>query len=122
MSRSWLLALVWVSPGCEGNAPSPAEIADRGWRAHEIVIAAGENAKDCGEAGPAMQRAFAAHRRAFVDAMALDRDKERLRAATEFIEKNEARYKVIEARMDALADRCAHEPSVGTAFRMMSSP
>ena len=124
MPRFWLLAIIWISPGCGGkaDAPSPAEIADRGWRAHEIVIAAGENAKDCAAAGTAMQRAFAEHRQAFVDAMSLDGDKARLAAATEFIEKNEQRYRTIEARMDALADRCALDPTVAAAFRSMESP
>ena len=122
--RCWLLAIIWASPGCGGkaDAPSPAEIADRGWRAHEIVIAAGENAKDCAAAGAAMQRAFAEHRQAFVDAMSLDSDKQRLAEATDFIEKHEDRYRTIEARMDALADRCAHDPTVGAVFRQMEAP
>ena len=122
--RFWLLAIIWVPPGCGGkaDAPSPAEIADRGWRAHELVISAGENAKDCAAAGPAMQRVFAEHRQAFVDAMALDSDKKRLAEATDFIEKHEERYRTIEARMDALADRCANDPTVTAVFAQMEAP
>jgi hypothetical protein len=122
--RFWLLALIWLSPGCGGksDAPSPAEIADRGWRAHELVIAAGENAKSCADAGPAMQRVFAANRQAFVDALALDADKARLREAVDFIEKHEERYKLVEARMEVLLDRCGHEPTVAAAYRQMESP
>jgi hypothetical protein len=125
MPRSWLLAIIWMlSPGCGGSAdaPSPAEIAERAWHAHEVVISAGEEAADCAAAGAAMQRVFAAQRQAFVDAMTLDRDKQRLAAATEYLEKNEERYRTIEARMDALSDRCGHEPAVAAAFRQMEAP
>lgn len=69
-----------------------------------------------------MHAAFAEHRQAFVDALALDGDKERLAAATEYLEKNEERYRTIEARMEALADRCADDPTVAAAFRQMESP
>jgi hypothetical protein len=121
MSRSWLLALLWI--GCDkADAPSPAEITDRAWHAHELVIGVGEAASSCRDAGDAMLRVFAQHRQAFVDAMALDRDKDRLRAATDYIELNEARYKNVEARMQALSERCGHDPSVAAAFRKMESP
>ena len=125
MPRSWLLAIIWaLSPGCEGSAdaPSPAEITDRAWRAHERVISAGEDAPDCAAAGAAMQRVFAQHRQAFVDAMALDRDKRRLAAATAYLEANEQRYRTIEARMEALATRCGNDPTVAAAFHQMESP
>jgi len=69
-----------------------------------------------------MQKAFAANRQAFVDAIALDTDKERLAEATAYLEKNEERYKAIEARMDALSERCAAEPTVVAAFRAMEAP
>jgi hypothetical protein len=122
MPRSWLLAIIWMSPGCGGkaDAPSPAEITDRSWHAHELVIAAGEAAKTCTDAGPAMQRVFAQHRQAFADAMALDSDKQRLREATEYIEVHEARYKDLEDRMEALSNRCAHDPTVAAVFRQLS--
>jgi len=69
----WLLATIGLC-ACKERAPSPSEIADRGWAAHEIVIAAGEHAASCADAGLAMQRAFVAHRQAFVDAIALDKN------------------------------------------------
>ena len=124
MPRFWLLAIIWLFPGCGGksDAPSPAEITDRAWRAHELVIAAGENAKSCAEAGPAMQAAFANNRQAFVAAMALDKDKQRLAAATEFIENNDERYRTLELRMEALSDRCGDDPTVAAAFRQMEAP
>ena len=124
MPRCWLLAIIWSFPGCGGksNAPSPAEITDRAWRAPELVIAAGEDAKSCVEAGAAMQAAFAKNRQAFVDAMALDKDKQRLAEATEFIEKNDERYRTIELRMEALSDRCGDDPTVAAAFRQMEAP
>jgi len=124
MPRFWLLAIIWLFPGCGGksDAPSPAEITDRAWRAHELVIAAGENAKSCAEAGAAMQVAFANNRQAFVAAMALDKDKQRLAAATEFIENNDERYRTLELRMEALSDRCGDDPTVAAAFRQMEAP
>ena len=124
MPRLWLLAIIWMFPGCGGNAdaPSPAEITERAWRAHEIVIAAGENAKTCAEAGTAMQAAFAKHRQAFVDALALDRDKQKLSQAADYIEKQGERYHTIEVRMEALSERCADDPTVAAAFRQMEAP
>jgi hypothetical protein len=118
--RLWLLAI--AACGGKSDAPSPAEIAERGWRAHEAVIAAGERAKSCPEAGVAMQAVVAQHRQKFADALALDGDKQRLAEAADHVEKNDARYQVIEARMEALADRCGADPSVAAAFRQMESP
>jgi hypothetical protein len=121
----WLLGTVWLS-GCKDHAPSSAElagqIADRGWHAHELVVAAGEAAKSCADAGPAMQRVFIAHRQDFVDAIALDKDKDRLRAATDYMEAHQDRYADLETRMEALSERCAADPTVQAAFRQMESP
>jgi hypothetical protein len=108
---------------CKGDPPpSPAEIADRGWRAHELVVAAGEREKTCAAAGVAMQREFAAHRQAFVDALALDLDRDALRQATEYMETHQDRYRDLETRMAGLADRCAEDATVQAAFRQMESP
>ena len=101
---------------------SPAEITDRAWRAHERVIAAGERAPTCAEAGAAMQRAFVHERQAFVNAMALDRDKARLAEATAYLEANQGRYADLETRMEALSDRCAEDVTVQAAFEQMSNP
>ena len=121
----WLLGTVWLS-GCKDHAPSTAEaaaqIADRGWHAHELVVAAGEAAKTCAEAGVAMQRVFVAHRQDFVDAIALDKDKDRLRAATDYLEAHQDRYADLETRMEALSDRCGSDTTVQAAFRQMESP
>ncbi|HVK85162.1 MAG TPA: hypothetical protein VM513_13690 [Kofleriaceae bacterium] len=103
-------------------APTPAEITARAWEAHGIVIAAGEQSRTCAEAGPAMQAAFVKHRQAFVDAVALDRDRARLEAATAYIEANEQRYRDLDTRMEALSDRCADEPTVQAAFDQMENP
>jgi hypothetical protein len=104
------------------RGPSAAEIADRGWRAHELVIAAGERAATCAEAGAAMQRVVAEHRQAFVDAVALDNDLEKLSAATDFIEAHKDRYADLETRMVALSERCADDTAVQAAFTAMESP
>lgn len=114
-----LLALLVV--GCKSE-PSPVEITERAWRAHERVIAAGEEAKSCADAGKAMQAAFTAHRQAFVDAMTLDSDKAKLSAAADYIERHGERYRVIEARMQVLSDRCAEDPTVAAAFQQMETP
>lgn len=109
--------------GCrEDTRPTPAEITDRAWAAHAVVIAAGERAPTCAEAGAAMQQAFAELRPAFVAAMALDRDKAKLAEATDFLEANARRYADLETRMIALADRCADDLTVQAAFDQMSSP
>jgi hypothetical protein len=121
----WIVTFVLgaaVLGGCKERAPSVVEIVDRGWRAHELVVAAGEQARTCAEAGPAMQRMFAVHRRAFVDAIAIDRDRQQLTDAIDYIEANQRRYGDLETRMAALSERCAEEPSVEAAFAMMESP
>ena len=128
MGRLAILGLLGAAglAACKGQSPSAAgsaaEIADRGWAAHELVVAAGEHAATCAEAGPAMQRVFTAHRQAFVDAMALDRDRGRLAEATDFMEAHQDRYADLETRMAALSERCADEPTVQAAFAAMESP
>jgi hypothetical protein len=121
LSRSGLLA-IFLWSGCKTDAPSPAEITKRAWRAHEIVIAAGENASTCAEAGVAMQTAFVANRQAFVDAIALDSDKAKLSEAADYIEKHDETYKVIEARMQVLSDKCGEDLTVAAAFQQMETP
>ncbi|MDX2092668.1 MAG: hypothetical protein SFX73_32685 [Kofleriaceae bacterium] len=116
-----LLGVLGISFACRKDA-TPAEITERAWHAHSLVIAAGEQAKTCAEAGPAMQAAFTANRQAFVDAMALDRDKAKLEAATAYLEANEQRYRDLDTRMEALSDRCADDPTVQAAFEQMSNP
>jgi len=116
----WLVVVSLAA--CKASAPSAAEIADRGWQAHELVIAAGERAKTCAEAGAAMQRVFADHRQAFVDAIAIDQDRDRLAEATAYLEAHQDRYNDLEARMEALSDRCADDASVRAAFHQMESP
>ena len=116
------LAAALAAPACHSGPPSPAEIADRAWRAHELVVDAGERAATCAEAGAAMQRVFAEHRQAFVDGLALDRDRKKLEQATDYLAAHEDRYKNLEVRMGFLSDKCADEPTVAAVFRMMESP
>ena len=86
------------------------------------MISAGEHEATCAGAGAAMQRVFAANRQAFVDAMALDRDKTRLAEATTYLEAHEDRYADLETRMEALSERCAQDLTVQAAFEQMSNP
>jgi hypothetical protein len=118
---TWVLGGA-VLAGCRERAPSVVDIADRGWRAHELVVRAGEQAKTCAEAGLVMQRVFAVHRQAFVDAIAIDRDREKLSDAIDFLEANHRRYADLETRMAALSERCAEDGAVQAAFTMMESP
>jgi hypothetical protein len=106
---------------CKGR-PSAGEIADRGWRAHELVVAAGEHAATCAEAGPAMQRVFDGNRQAFVDAVALDHDPNRLSEAADYMEAHRSRYADLETRMAALSDRCADDAAVTAVFDAMDAP
>jgi len=128
LSTAWrrgalgLAAAVALAAGSCKDPSSPAAIADRAWRAHEIVVAAGERAPSCAEAGAAIQRAFAEHRQAFVDGLALDRDRAKLEQAADYLARHEGRYRDLEDRMAALSERCADEPTVVAAFRMMESP
>ena len=117
----WLLGCAGLA-ACKDRAPTPADIADRGWRAHELVVAAGERAATCAEAGAAMQRVFTEHRQDFVDAIALDRDPQKLREATDYLEAHQDRYADLETRMTALSERCATDPTVQAAFTVMESP
>jgi hypothetical protein len=116
-----LLGILGIAPACRKD-PSAAEITERAWQAHGAVVAAGEQAGTCAQAGPAMQAAFTANRQAFVDAMALDRDKAKLQEATAYLEAHEQRYRDLETRMEALSDRCADDPTVQAAFDQMSNP
>ena len=111
-----------AAAGCKDGKPSAAEVEDRSWRAHEIVVAAGERAPTCAEAGAAMQRVFDEHRQAFADGIKLDRDRARLEQATAYLEQHEGRYRDLEDRMAALSERCADEPAVGAVFGSMESP
>lgn len=108
--------------GCKDPPATPADIADRGWRAHELVVTAGEREKTCAAAGVAMQRVFTANRQAFVDAIGLDKDKDALRQATDYLEAHQDRYRDLETRMDALSVRCAVDATVQAAFKQMESP
>ncbi|HET9625543.1 MAG TPA: hypothetical protein VFP84_29450 [Kofleriaceae bacterium] len=116
----WIALCVLLA--CKPGAPSAGEIADRGWRAHELAVTAGERAATCAAAGPAMQQVIAANRQAFVDAIALDSDPGRLAAATAYLEAHQDRYLDLETRMAALAERCADDPGVQAAFAAMESP
>jgi uncharacterized lipoprotein NlpE involved in copper resistance len=116
------IVLTLVACQKERSLSSAEAITDRSWRAHVLVVTAGERAKTCAEAGAEMQRVFSEHRQAFVEAMALEKDKARLAEATAFIEANEGRYADIDTRMAALSDRCADEPTVQAAFQQMSAP
>ena len=102
--------------------PSPAEVAEAGWHAHELVIAAGERAASCADAGAAMEKVFADHRGAFVAALQLDQDKARLQAATDYLEAHGDRYADLETRMEALSDRCAADKTVQAVFHEMELP
>lgn len=117
-----VVVLVLVAACERDSGPTASEITDRAWTAHAAVVAAGEAAMTCAEAGVVMQREFVARRQAFVDAIALDRDRAKLQQATDFIEKNEGRYNDLETRMTALSERCADEPTVQAAFAQMSDP
>jgi hypothetical protein len=115
------VVVIAVVAACH-RAPTAAEIADRGWEAHELVVASGEHAKTCAEAGTAMQRMFSEHRQAFVDALALDNAPDRLAEATAYLEAHQDRYADLEARMEALSERCETDQAVRAAFRLMEAP
>jgi hypothetical protein len=117
----WLLGTLGIS-ACKDHAPSPAEIADRGWRAHELAVAAGEHAKTCAEAGAAMQQVITEHREDFAAAFALDQDANALAEAIDYMAAHQDRYADLETRMEALSARCAGEPTVDGAFQRMESP
>ena len=107
---------------CKDHAPSPAEIADRGWHAHDLVITAGGNAKSCAEAAIAMQRVYAEHKDELVAAFDLERDKARLQEATDFLEAHQDRYGDLDTRLEALQDRCAKDANVQAVFQQMATP
>jgi hypothetical protein len=107
--------------GCKDRPPTPAEIADRGWRAHELVVTAGERAPTCAEAGAAMQRVLDEHRADFAAAIALDDDRQRLAEATDYLEAHQDRYADLETRMTGLSERCADDATVQAVFAAMES-
>ena len=119
---TWSLLGALGLAGCKDRAASAAEVADRGWRAHELVVSAGERAATCALAGAAMQPVLAAHRQDFLDALALDRDKQQLAEATDYLEAHQDRYADLETRMTALSERCPDDPAVQAAFTAMESP
>jgi hypothetical protein len=110
-----------VCTGCKDRPPTPAEIADRGWRAHELVVTAGERAPTCAAAGAAMQRVLDEHRADFAAAMALDDDRQRLAEATDYLEAHQDRYADLETRMAGLSERCADVVTVQAVFAAMES-
>jgi hypothetical protein len=95
------------------RAPSPAEIVDRSWRAHELVIRAGERAATCTAAAAAMRAVFALTRDAFAEARLLERDPGRFADATAYLQQHTTR------RMVALAERCGDHAAVMAVFRDM---
>jgi hypothetical protein len=101
------------------RAPSPAEIVDRSWRAHELVIAAGEHASTCRTAAAAMRAVFALTRDAFAEARLLEGDAARFAEATSYLQQHGTRYAALDTRMAALADRCGDHPAVMAVFRDM---
>lgn len=117
----WILGTVALA-ACKDGPPTPAEVADRGWRAHELVVAAGERAETCAGAGVAMQAMFIAQRQDFVDAIELDRDRKKLAEATDYLEAHQGRYADLETRMTALSERCADDHTVQEVFAAMESP
>ncbi|MGE0548397.1 MAG: hypothetical protein AB7R00_15130 [Kofleriaceae bacterium] len=119
---SAVLGAVVVGLACNACDPTPSELADRGWRAHAAVIGAGERAATCADAGAAMLRTFDARRQAFIDAIELEHDRERMTEAAPYLEANRQRYADLATRMIALSDRCADEPTVVAAFRQMETP
>jgi hypothetical protein len=123
VARASILFPVCMAAAC-GQRATAEQLADRSWHAHSIVIAAGERADTCAAAGTAMQHAFAAHRQDFVDGITLDDDAARRAEATAFMssDRNRQRYRDLETRMIALADRCADEPTVRAVFETMEQP
>ncbi|MGE0867075.1 MAG: hypothetical protein AB7P03_00830 [Kofleriaceae bacterium] len=122
MQRPGSAFVIVAAVSCTSCSPSPAEITDRAWRAHSLVVAAGERAATCADAGTAMQRTFDAHRQAFVDAIELEHDGRRMAEVAPYLEAHRQRYADLTTRMIALSDRCADEPTVVAAFRQMESP
>ena len=61
-----------------------------------------------------MEKVFVEHRQAFLDALALDQDRDRLRIATDWLEAHAQRYADLEPRMDALEEIVERE---GAALR-----
>jgi hypothetical protein len=117
-------AALIVIAACQ-TAPSPDRaiaVAERGWKAHERVVIAGETAATCPAAGAAMQRVFAEYRADFTAAVAIDRDPDQLRTVTAYIEAHPDQFPDLDDRLDALRTRCAQDPAVQSVLGQMASP
>jgi len=108
-----------LAAACDDHAPSPAEIVDLSWRAHELVIGAGERAHTCAAAAAAMRAVLVLARDALAAGMALEDDPVRFEAARRYLEQHAARYEDLDTRMAALSDRCGDDPAVVAVFRDM---
>ncbi len=122
MTRVALLCLALAACKDKPREATPEEITERAWAAHDLVVAAGEGQSTCPAAGAAMQKVFVANRQAFVDAIALDRDKARLEQATAYMEAHQDRYADLAERMEKLQDRCVQDATVQAAFAQMDNP
>lgn len=117
------LALLTILLACgSSRAPTPGEIVERGWDAHEAVIAAGERAATCADAGAAMQRELRDRRPALLAAVAIDRDADQLEKLADFLEAHQDRLDELARRTDAVRARCAEDAGVATALRDLAVP
>ena len=121
LSEAIVSAIVVAASACD-RAASPEEVVDRGWAAHALVVAAGEHAATCAEAGAAMRVVFERHRGAFVAAFELERDKARLAAATAYLEAHATQYADLETRTEALSARCGDDRGVSAVFAELELP
>ncbi len=109
--------------GCgSSHAPTPGDVVERGWDAHEAVIAAGERAATCADAGAAMQRELRDRRPALAAAVALDRDPDQLAKLVDFLEAHQDRLDELARRTDAVRARCPDDAGVVTALRDLAVP
>jgi hypothetical protein len=117
------LLLVMMLAACgSGHAPTAGEIVERGWDAHEAVIAAGERAATCADAGAAMQRELRDRRPALAAAIAFDRDPAQLAKLVDFLESHQDRLDELARRTDAVRTRCPDDAGVVTALRDLAVP
>ena len=65
---------------------------------------------------------FIVRRQDFVAAIDLDRDRNKLVEATDYLEAHQDRYADLETRMTALSERCADDHTVQETFTAMESP
>jgi hypothetical protein len=119
--RSLVLAFALAACGKSG-APTPGQVVERGWDAHEAVVAAGEHAASCPEVGAAMRRALGEHHAALADAFELDRDPAQLEKLVDFLEAHQDRLDELARRSDALRARCPDDASVTAAFHDLQVP